>query len=127
MKQETFKNLKRGDILTITGPLGTVQYKVVKGYEKRGDDDGYVTISRLDDKGHTTNKFRFFESQSETMGFELLSNKGDKAECPSTETLLKVFWMFDEHGLIRDDLCFDPEHFMETVIKVHWKKWKKKN
>ena len=41
-------------------------------------------------------------------------------EAPSTELLLKVFRLFDEHGLIRDDLCFDPEHFMETVIRPHW-------
>lgn len=39
---------------------------------------------------------------------------------PSVETMLKLFWEFDKHGLIRDDLCFDPEHFMETVIKFHW-------
>lgn len=39
---------------------------------------------------------------------------------PSVENLLKVFWEFDEHGLIKDDLCFDPEHFMRTVIKEHW-------
>ena len=42
---------------------------------------------------------------------------------PSTQTLLKIFWMFDKHGLIKDDLCFDPEHFMETVIKEHWDDW----
>jgi hypothetical protein len=35
---------------------------------------------------------------------------------PSVETLLQAFWMFDHHGLIKDDLCFDPEHFIETVI-----------
>ena len=39
---------------------------------------------------------------------------------PSVEMLLHAFRMFDEHGLIRDDLCFDPEHFMETVIIPHW-------
>lgn len=39
---------------------------------------------------------------------------------PTVETLLHVFRMFDQHGLIRDDLCFDPQHFMETVIIPHW-------
>jgi len=39
---------------------------------------------------------------------------------PPTELLMKVFRIFDKHGLIRDDLCFDPEHFMETVVRVHW-------
>ena len=39
---------------------------------------------------------------------------------PSTELLMKVFRIFDKHGLIRDDLCFDPEHFMETVVREHW-------
>lgn len=37
----------------------------------------------------------------------------------TTEDLLNIFWFFDEHGLIKEDLCFDPEHFMETVAKVH--------
>lgn len=46
--------------------------------------------------------------------------KRDKSQIPDTKTLLKIFWMFDKHGLIRDDLCFNPEHFMETVIRVHW-------
>ena len=44
----------------------------------------------------------------------------DGEKNPSVETMLKLFWEFDKHGLIRDDLCFDPEHFMETVIKFHW-------
>lgn len=35
---------------------------------------------------------------------------------PCLETLLKVFYMFDEHGLFKDNLCFDPQHFIETVI-----------
>ena len=126
MKQETFRNLRRGDVLTVTSTLGTVEYKVVKGYEKKGDSNGFVTISRLDDKGKTTNKFRFFEEQADNMGMELISQEKHREECPSTEVLLKIFWMFDEHGLIKDDLCFDPEHFMDTVIRVHWKKWKKK-
>lgn len=126
MKNETFKSLKRGDVLTVATSFGTVEYKIVKGYEKKGDSDGFVTISRLDDKGHTTNKFRFFEEQAENAGLELLQMSKRKEECPSTEVLLKIFWMFDEHGLIKDDLCFDPEHFMDTVIRVHWKKWKKK-
>jgi hypothetical protein len=39
---------------------------------------------------------------------------------PSVETLLKAFHMFDEHGLLKGDLCFDPQHFMETVILPHW-------
>jgi hypothetical protein len=42
-------------------------------------------------------------------------------ENPSTELLLKIFWFFDKHGLIRDDLCFDPEHFMDTVAQEHLK------
>lgn len=41
-------------------------------------------------------------------------------EAPSTSLLLKVFHLFEKHGLIRDDLCFDPEHFMDTVIRPHW-------
>lgn len=41
-------------------------------------------------------------------------------ESPSVDTLLKVFKMFEEHGLIKDGLSFDPEHFMETVIMEHW-------
>ena len=32
------------------------------------------------------------------------------------EELLKIYNMFDKYGLIRDDLSFDPEHFIETVI-----------
>jgi hypothetical protein len=44
---------------------------------------------------------------------------------PSVETLLQAFWMFDHHGLIKDDLCFDPEHFMETVIREKWNNWDK--
>lgn len=51
-------------------------------------------------------------------------NFGEGAEWsdknPSVETLLKAFWEFDKHGLIKEDLCFDPEHFMRTVIKEHW-------
>ena len=43
-----------------------------------------------------------------------------RTKAPDTQTLLKIFRMFDEHGLIKDDLCFDPEHFMETVIREHW-------
>ena len=43
-----------------------------------------------------------------------------KRNVPSIELLMKVFRIFDKHGLIRDDLCFDPEHFMETVVKEHW-------
>ena len=39
---------------------------------------------------------------------------------PSVETMLRLFWFFDKHGLIRDDLCFDPQHFMETVAKEHF-------
>ena len=39
---------------------------------------------------------------------------------PSVKLLMKVFRIFDKHGLIRDDLCFDPEHFMETVVRYHW-------
>ena len=35
---------------------------------------------------------------------------------PDWRLILKVFRLFDEHGLIRDDLCFDPEHFIRTVI-----------
>ena len=38
-------------------------------------------------------------------------------EHPSVETMLKLFWFFDKHGLIKEDLCFDPEHFMETVAE----------
>ena len=44
-------------------------------------------------------------------------------ENPSVETMLKLFWFFDSHGLIRDDLCFDPQHFMETVGKEHFPKF----
>ena len=43
-----------------------------------------------------------------------------KEFAPSTKLLMKVFRVFDRHGLIRDDLCFDPEHFMETVVRFHW-------
>lgn len=42
---------------------------------------------------------------------------------PSTELLMHAFKMFDEHGLIKDDLCFDPEHFIDTVIRPHWFDW----
>ena len=41
-------------------------------------------------------------------------------EHPSVETMLKLFWFFDKHGLIADDLCFDPRHFMKTVAKEHF-------
>ena len=43
-----------------------------------------------------------------------------RTKAPDTQTLLKIFRMFDKHGLIKEDLCFDPEHFMETVIREHW-------
>jgi len=33
----------------------------------------------------------------------------------TTEDLLTIFKVFNKHGLIREDLCFDAEHFMETV------------
>lgn len=42
---------------------------------------------------------------------------------PSVEVLMKVFRIFDSHGLIKNDLCFDPEHFMETVVLEHWNKY----
>lgn len=45
------------------------------------------------------------------------------SKAPSTKALLKIFWMFDKHGLIKEDLCFDPEHFMETVIREKWNNW----
>lgn len=32
------------------------------------------------------------------------------------EEILKIYKIFEEHGIIRDDLCFDPEHFIETVV-----------
>ena len=35
---------------------------------------------------------------------------------PDWRLVLKVFNLFDKHGLIKDDLCFDPEHFIRTVI-----------
>lgn len=34
-----------------------------------------------------------------------------------TETLLNIFWFLDSYGLIDPNICFDPEHFMETVAK----------
>ena len=43
-----------------------------------------------------------------------------REDTPSTELLMHAFEMFDKHGLIRDDLCFDPEHFIDTVIRPHW-------
>lgn len=48
-------------------------------------------------------------------------------EHPSVETMLKLFWFFDKHGLIADDLCFDPQHFMETVAKEHFPDFDMKN
>jgi len=39
---------------------------------------------------------------------------------PSVEMMLNLFWFFDKHGLIANDLCFDPQHFMETVAKEHF-------
>lgn len=60
----------------------------------------------------------------ETMGTGNMFDFKEGAEWsdnnPSVETLLKAFWEFDKHGLIKEDLCFDPEHFMRTVIKEHW-------
>lgn len=35
---------------------------------------------------------------------------------PSISTVLKLFKLFDEYDLIKDDLSFDPEHFIRTVI-----------
>jgi len=32
------------------------------------------------------------------------------------EEILKIYKIFEEHGIIRNDLCFDPEHFIETVV-----------
>ena len=60
----------------------------------------------------------------ETMGtgnmFDFVRGAEWADKNPSVETLLKAFLEFDKHGLIKEDLCFDPEHFMRTVIKEHW-------
>lgn len=32
------------------------------------------------------------------------------------DIVLEIFRIFDKHGLFRDDLCFEPEHFIETVV-----------
>ena len=50
--------------------------------------------------------------------FEHIGKYGD---CPTVGVLMKVFRIFDDRGLIRDDLCFDPEHFMEMVVREHWR------
>lgn len=36
---------------------------------------------------------------------------------PTTEFILKVFQEFDKHHLFKEDLSFDPRHFIDTVIK----------
>ena len=41
-------------------------------------------------------------------------------EHPDWRTILKAFWMFEQRGLIKEDLCFDPEHFIKTIIMEHW-------
>lgn len=35
----------------------------------------------------------------------------------TTEDLLNIFWYLDSRGLIDPNICFDPEHFMDTVVK----------
>lgn len=32
------------------------------------------------------------------------------------EDIMKIYKIFEEAGLIKGDLCFDPEHFIETVV-----------
>ena len=39
---------------------------------------------------------------------------------PNVETILKAFWIFNECGLIKEDLQFDPEHFIRTVVVPGW-------
>ena len=39
---------------------------------------------------------------------------------PSVETLLKAFRIFNECGLIKEDLQFDPEHYIRTVVIPGW-------
>lgn len=41
---------------------------------------------------------------------------------PSIETLLKTFQIFKESGLIKEDLQFDPEHYIRTVVIPGWNK-----
>ena len=35
---------------------------------------------------------------------------------PSVEVIMKIFKIFDKHGLLKDDLCFDPEHYIRTRL-----------
>ena len=38
----------------------------------------------------------------------------------SVETLLKAFRIFNKCGLIKEDLQFDPEHYIRTVVIPGW-------
>lgn len=52
-----------------------------------------------------------------------LDNKNStksKRRVPSKSTIMRIFKMFDNYGLLRDDLSFDPEHFIETTIIPHF-------
>jgi hypothetical protein len=44
---------------------------------------------------------------------------------PSTETMLDLFWFFEEKGLIDPQLCFDPEHWINTVAKEFFPEFRK--
>lgn len=44
---------------------------------------------------------------------------------PSTEMMLDLFWFFNEKGLIDPQLCFDPEHWISTVAKEFFPKFRK--
>lgn len=40
----------------------------------------------------------------------------NKLEVPSIEVAMRLYKLFNKHGLFKDDLCFEPEHFISTVI-----------
>ena len=54
------------------------------------------------------------EDDSDRLIYERRYN-ADTTKCKKEE-ILKIYKIFEEHGLIKDDLCFDPEHFIETVV-----------
>jgi len=74
-----------------------------------GDEDFIYTIT-------LNNNSCILKCEKVYPGNELIYEKTYKKLKYDKDTVLEIFKIFDAAGLIRDDLSFDPEHFIETVI-----------
>ena len=74
-----------------------------------GDEDFIYTIT-LNNNSCILKCDKVYPNEGTVYEKEYKGVKYDK------DMVMKIFKVFDEHGLIKDDLCFDPEHFIETVI-----------